>query len=123
MSGNSRARDNLYMDGADVLAFTLREVPKAVRRLLEKTALSIEDVDYFIFHQGSKLMLDMLRKKLAIPTEKFVVDLEDVGNTVSSTIPIALARLRLRLPPAVEKTVMLVGFGVGYSWAATIVKI
>jgi 3-oxoacyl-[acyl-carrier-protein] synthase-3 len=122
-SGNSRARDNLYMDGADVLAFTLREVPAAVVHLLDRARHRIEDIDYFLFHQGSRLMLDMLRKKLGIPMEKFIVDLEEVGNTVSSTIPIALSRLRQRSPSSSERTVMLIGFGVGYSWAGTIAKI
>jgi 3-oxoacyl-[acyl-carrier-protein] synthase-3 len=122
-SGNSRARDNLYMDGADVLAFTLREVPVAVNRMLERAVRNIDEIDYFVFHQGSRLMLDMLRKKLAIPAEKFIIDLEEIGNTVSSTIPIALARLRARIPEARHRLAMLVGFGVGYSWAGAIAKI
>jgi 3-oxoacyl-[acyl-carrier-protein] synthase III len=122
-SGNSRARDNLYMDGADVLAFTLREVPPAVRTLLERGRMSIDDIDHFIFHQGSRLMLETLRRKSGIPAAKFVFDLEDTGNTVSSTLPIALSRLLRRFPHRQEQTVMLVGFGVGYSWAGTIAKI
>jgi 3-oxoacyl-[acyl-carrier-protein] synthase-3 len=121
-SGTRRARDNLYMDGADVLAFSLREIPPVVDRLLERERKTFSEVDHFIFHQGSKLMLEMLRKKLSIPAEKFVIDLEETGNTVSSTLPIALTRLQDRgvLP---ESTVMLIGFGVGYSWAGTIVSV
>jgi 3-oxoacyl-[acyl-carrier-protein] synthase-3 len=122
-SGNSRARDNLFMDGADVLAFTLREVPVAVKRLLERAGRNIDEIDYFVFHQGSRLMLDMLRKKLGISVEKFIIDLEEVGNTVSSTIPVTLARLRMRVPEARRRVAMLVGFGVGYSWAGTIATI
>jgi 3-oxoacyl-[acyl-carrier-protein] synthase-3 len=122
-SGNSRARDNLFMDGADVLAFTLREVPRAVNLLLERAGRNIDEIDYFVFHQGSRLMLDMLRKKLGIPVERFIIDLEEIGNTVSSTIPVTLARLRTRLPEAREQLAMLVGFGVGYSWAGTIATI
>ena len=68
-------------------------------------------------------MLDMLRKKLGIPQEKFIIDLEEIGNTVSSTIPITLARLRARIPVAGRRLAMLVGFGVGYSWAGTIATI
>ena len=121
-SGNSRSRDDLFMDGADVLAFSLREVPAVVHALLEREQKSIDEIDGFIFHQGSKLMLDMLRKKLAVPEAKFVIDLEETGNTVSSTLPIALARSRACESRA-RSEIMLVGFGVGYSWAGTIVTV
>jgi 3-oxoacyl-[acyl-carrier-protein] synthase-3 len=65
-------------------------------------------------------MLDMLRKKLHIAESKFVLDMEETGNTVSSTLPVALARLAERDPPRASRRIMLLGFGVGYSWAGTI---
>jgi 3-oxoacyl-[acyl-carrier-protein] synthase-3 len=121
-SGNSRSRDNLFMDGAEILTFSLREVPLVVARLLERSKRTIDTVDAFVFHQGSQLMLEMLRKKLAIPPQKFVIDLEETGNTVSSTLPVTLAR-RFPGPRTAESTVMLVGFGVGLSWAGTVVQL
>jgi 3-oxoacyl-[acyl-carrier-protein] synthase-3 len=124
-SGNARSRDDLFMDGADVMAFSLREVPPLVDRLLDESGLAQEQIDHFIFHQGSRFMLEALRRKLHIQPAKFVIDLEETGNTVSSTIPIACARLLASSPPGVSapRTCMLIGFGVGYSWAGTIAEI
>jgi 3-oxoacyl-[acyl-carrier-protein] synthase III len=122
-SGNRRARDNLYMDGADVLTFSLREVPRLVEQLLARSRMRLDEIDHFIFHQGSKLMLEMLRKKLRISAPKFVIDIEETGNTVSSTLPVALTQLFGHQRFADEKVVMLIGFGVGYSWAGTIAVI
>jgi 3-oxoacyl-[acyl-carrier-protein] synthase-3 len=119
-SGNTRSPENLYMDGPDVLTFALREVPKLFRAVLDRSGTDVASIDYFVFHQGSKLMLDMLRKKLHIPESKFVLDMEETGNTVSSTLPVALARLAAREPSKTRRRVMLLGFGVGYSWAGTL---
>jgi 3-oxoacyl-[acyl-carrier-protein] synthase-3 len=114
--------DHLFMNGPEIFTFTLEAVPRAVGELLARSETSLDAIDLFVFHQANRFMLDHLRAKLGIPAEKFVVEMSGCGNTVSSTIPIALkeavARGRLR-PGAV---VMLVGFGVGYSWSATLVR-
>jgi len=117
-SGNVRSLDNLCMDGAEVMAFSLGAVPAAVRQLLERSEATLEDFDLFVFHQANAFMLERLRHKLRIDPEKFVVALERCGNTVSSTIPLALAPL-IAADGAGKRRAMLVGFGVGYSWAAT----
>lgn len=119
--GNSRAPANLYMNGSEILTFTLAAVPEAVSALLERYGKSIDTVDLFVFHQANQFMLEHLRKKCKIPKEKFVLAYEYVGNTVSCSIPIALreAELRGQLRPGMR--VMLVGFGVGYSWGATLI--
>jgi 3-oxoacyl-[acyl-carrier-protein] synthase-3 len=122
-SGNVRSGDNLFMDGPDVLTFSLREVPKLYSALLATSKLDVERIDHFVFHQGSFLMLEMLRKKLKLPASKFVIDLEHTGNTVSSTLPVALTRLTGGDATTLSKTVMLVGFGVGYSWAGAMARI
>jgi 3-oxoacyl-[acyl-carrier-protein] synthase-3 len=120
-SGNIRARDNLFMDGPDVFNFTLDVVPETVSRVLEKNHMSTDDVDLFVFHQANLFMLNTLRKALGLPKEKFVVNMADIGNTVSSTIPIALARAEADGTLRRGMKVMLVGFGVGLSWGATII--
>lgn len=121
-SGNWRSEENLYMNGAEIFNFTLLTVPKAVNQLLERAAMPMEAVDHFVFHQANKFMLDRLRAKLKLPEEKFWVDVETVGNTVSSTIPIALESGLERGAMRPGQTAMLVGFGVGYSWAGTMVR-
>jgi 3-oxoacyl-[acyl-carrier-protein] synthase-3 len=117
-SGNVRSLDNLYMNGAEVMAFTLGAVPAAVRQLLERSETTLEDYDLVVFHQANAFMLDRLRHKLGIDPQKFVIALEHCGYTVSSSIPLALEPL-IAAGGADRRRAMLVGFGVGYSWAAT----
>jgi 3-oxoacyl-[acyl-carrier-protein] synthase-3 len=119
--GNGRSDQYLYMNGAEVFAFALRVVPDAVGRLLNRSGLDMEDVDHFVFHQANTFMLERLRDKLKIPPEKFVIDMKDTGNTGSASIPIVLDRAlgHGRIRPG--DRVLLLGFGVGYSWAAAMV--
>lgn len=113
--GNIRSRRDLYMNGSEIFNFALRDLPGSINRLLESSATKIEDYSYFVFHQANKFMLEHLRKKMHIDIDKFSLQLNDVGNTVSSSIPIALKRDSHKLKE--DDLVMLVGFGVGYSWA------
>ena len=107
---------DLYMNGRDVFTFTVREIPSLIARLLERAGMKQDDVDLFVFHQANRYMLDSIRERMGIAAEKFCVDMADCGNTVSSTIPIALKRASAQLKAGAQ--VMLVGFGVGYSWGA-----
>jgi|TARA_B100001964_G_C14175868_1_gene573795 3-oxoacyl-[acyl-carrier-protein] synthase-3 len=106
---------NLFMHGANVFTFTADKVPLATNRLLEKAKLNIDDVKFFIFHQASAVVLDTIKKKLNIPDQKFYYNIESIGNTVSSTIPIALimAEKEERIPK--KEPILIMGFGVGYS--------
>jgi 3-oxoacyl-[acyl-carrier-protein] synthase-3 len=122
-NGNVHSADKLFMDGAEVLSFTLREVPAAIAALLDKAGLVQDDVDYFVLHQANRFMLDTLRKKIGVAPERMPLHLEHVGNTVSSTIPLALIGMREAGQLVAGKRLMLVGFGVGYSWAATILHL
>lgn len=116
--GNVRHAANLYMNGPEVFNFTLKAVPPAFRQLLEVSGRTKEAYDGFVFHQANGYMLEHLRKKLDIPNEKFFLELESCGNTVSSTIPIALKAESERRGLPDGALLMLMGFGVGYSWAA-----
>lgn len=120
-SGNCRTVNNLCMNGPEILNFTLRVVPDTVAKLLAESGKTLEDIDLFVFHQGSKYMLDYLRKKLKLPPEKVVVALADYGNTVSSSIPIALKQAMQAGTLKPGMCVMLLGFGVGLSWAGALV--
>jgi 3-oxoacyl-[acyl-carrier-protein] synthase III len=113
----------LSMNGPEIFTFTLRVVPSVVRRALENARLTLDSIDLVIFHQANQYMLDHLRKKLAIPAEKFVLDIADCGNTVSSTIPIALARSIRKGIARPGNTILTVGFGVGLSWAASVIRL
>jgi 3-oxoacyl-[acyl-carrier-protein] synthase-3 len=116
-SGNIRCEENLYMNGAEIMGFSLKEIPKVVETLLEKERCKKEDIDFFVLHQANKFMLEALRKKLKIPEDKLPIFLENCGNTVSSSIPFVLENMLNNGMFDTEKKLMLVGFGVGYSWA------
>lgn len=122
-SGNYRTKNDLYMNGPEIFNFTIKAIPPLINKTLEKNNLRLEDIDYFIFHQANKYMLDYLRKKIKIPTEKFYNNMQETGNTVSATIPIALKDCLENGTVKAGDKVLLCGFGVGYSWGATILKI
>lgn len=121
-SGSTRSLDNLYMNGSEIFTFTLNTVPQAIYELLSRAGIEIDEVDLFVFHQANKFMLDYLRKKLKISENKFYTSFRNYGNTVSSTIPIALKDAQVEGKLKTGDLVMLVGFGVGYSWAATLIR-
>ena len=122
-SGNISTPNHFTMSGPDVFNFTLARVPGAIIKCLESNSILFQDVDFFIFHQANKYMLEYLRKKIKIPTDKFYNNMETIGNTVSSTIPIALKDcIDKKLVKKGDK-VLLAGFGVGLPWAITIVEI
>ena len=120
--GNVFDRNYLHMDGPEVFKFTLNTVPPLVDEVLDQAQLAKEDIDLFVFHQANGYMLEQLRKFIKIPKEKFFFCLEHVGNTVASSIPIALqqAQAENRIRPGDK--VFLAAFGTGYSWGACIVQ-
>ncbi len=119
---NEVYKPDLYMNGCAIFNFTLDAVPELVARLLKSTDLALEQIDHFIFHQANCFMLDHLKEKIGIPDEKFVVDVADIGNTVSSSIPIALSNALKSKRIKTGDKVMLVGFGVGLSWSACLIE-
>ena len=120
-SNNPKSSDYLFMNGTEIFNFTLSAVPLLVDDTLKKNSLIKEDIDLFIFHQANKYMMNFLRKKIKIDEDKFFFYLENVGNTVSSTIPIALYEARQE--HKIKGSILVAGFGVGYSWAGCVLKI
>lgn len=114
--------DNLYMNGAEIFKFTSQAVPLLVSETLKKNNVDFNDIDLFVFHQANQYMLDYIRKKIDIPADKFHIFLEKCGNTVSSTIPIALHEAVAQDKIKGGSVVLLAGFGVGYSWGGTILR-
>ncbi len=105
----------LYMNGSEIFNFTSKNIPPLVKENLSKNGFDkVDDIDSFIFHQANTFMLNFLRKRIGIPENKFKIEMENTGNTVSSSIPLVLKN-NLK---GKDKTIMLVGFGVGYSWGA-----
>jgi len=120
--GNVRSPDNLFMDGVELFGFTLEAVPAAVHTLLQRAATGMDQVDLFVFHQANRYMLLTLAKQMKIPAQKFYINVKNCGNTVSSTLPIAMKMASEDGSLKPGDLMMLVGFGVGYSWAATLAR-
>ena len=118
--GHIRFDDYLYMNGGAIFNFTLDVVPTMIQQILEKNKLRKEEIDYYVFHQANKFMLDTLRKICVLPKEKFYNSLAETGNTVSSTILIALKKYMLQRIAYEDKKLMIAGFGVGLSWGGTV---
>lgn len=119
--GNPNSSDYLYMNGPEIFNFTIDAVPALVKDTAIKNNLSIEEIDGYVFHQANKFMLNFLRKKIKIENEKFHYFMSEVGNTVSSTIPIVL--YETIKDNNLTGNILLAGFGVGYSWGGTVINI
>ena len=120
-TNNVYTDNHLYMNGPEVFNFTNQIIPEFTKEVLVKNKVSIENIDQFVFHQANAFMLNFMRKRLKIESEKFYIDLEDGGNTVSCTIPIALKKYSQYINES--KNVVIVGFGVGLSWSGGLIKI
>jgi 3-oxoacyl-[acyl-carrier-protein] synthase-3 len=120
--GAVRNDNNLYMNGPEIFKFTSQAVPVLVDDTLVKNDLQLDDINLFIFHQANQFMLDYIRKKINIPSERFHIFMEKCGNTVSSTIPIALHNAINNNAINIGEKLLLAGFGVGYSWGGVVLK-
>lgn len=120
VDGSFHSPDHLYMNGPEIFNFTIDSVPVLVESVLQKNNLTLDDIDYVIFHQANKYMLEYLRKKIRIPAEKYHNNMLMTGNTVSATIPIALKESLDQGRVAPGSRLLLVGFGVGYSYGAVV---
>lgn len=120
--GNVRDPNYLHMDGPEVFNFTLGTVPELVGSILAGQGLELSQIDHFIFHQANAFMLEHLRRQLKIPSEKFIFSMEKTGNTVASTLPIALYESWNSGRIQAGDTVLLAAFGTGYSWGGCLLN-
>jgi 3-oxoacyl-[acyl-carrier-protein] synthase-3 len=111
--------EHLHMHGRKVFNFAATNVPKQINGFLEDRNLTVEDVDLFLLHQGSKAIVDVIARKVGGDKNKFIIDIDATGNTVSSTIPILLEK---QLTQTINKKIIISGFGVGLSWATNLLE-
>ena len=119
-SGNPVSSDHLYMNGSEIFNFTLDTVPDVVDKVIAQNNVSQDNVDLYVFHQANKYMLDCLFDLMEIDERKAYFYMSEVGNTVSSTIPIALVEAPKE--GRLLGNVVIAGFGVGYSWGGCLLK-
>jgi 3-oxoacyl-[acyl-carrier-protein] synthase-3 len=111
------------MNGGAIFNFTLDAVPAMMTQILEKNDLEKDQIDYYVFHQANKFMLNTIRKVCALPRDKFYMNLSNTGNTVSSTVLIGLRECIDNQTIKSGDKVMISGFGVGLSWGGTILRL
>ena len=115
--GQAHRAIDTTMDGAAVFVFGISQAPRAVKGMLQRTGQSVEDVDYFLFHQANLMMNEQIRKKCKIPPEKCPYSLHDFGNNSSASIPLTMVtQIREQLTDGASHKIIACGFGVGLSW-------
>jgi len=120
-SKNRYTNNNLFMDGPKIFSFTINKIPSLLEEIVKLNNTTLEKIDLFVLHQANKFLLNSIRKLSSISEEKFLIDLENIGNTVSSSIPIALKNFKNEQDKTLE--IILCGFGVGLSWAGCKIKL
>ncbi len=121
-SGRIHSSNHISMDGLGLLSYFNNVVPESVLEILKKNHQTISDISLFVFHQASRLALEGIARSLKIPDEKMIIDMEETGNLVSSSIPVLLARLLKGDTFTRREPVVLCGFGVGLSWGTALVE-
>ena len=117
-ANNCRSKEDLFMDGAEIFAFTIQEVPPLVTNVLAASGWNRDEVDHFVFHQANKFMLAHLAKSMKLPLPKVPFSLGEYGNTSSASIPITINSELGEAARTRPLKLLMAGFGVGYSWGA-----
>lgn len=121
-SGNSRSQENISMEGFSLLSLARGKVLAHIKEVLRANGLTAKDISLFVFHQASQLVLDSLQKSLELPREKVYNNLANIGNTVSSSLPIALKDALDEKRIKAGDKILLCGFGVGFSWSSAVIQ-
>ncbi len=118
--GNIRSPQELYMNGSEVMAFTLREVPPLFERLLQESSTKREDIDAVVMHQANQFLLDNLARKINFEKERVPSSVRNFGNTSCASVPVTISTCLREAISTSTLRIAMMGFGVGWSWAACI---
>lgn len=121
-SGRIKSLKHISMDGLGLLSYFNNIIPASVLELLDKNGKAVSDISLFLFHQASRLALEGVARGLKIPNKKMIIDMEETGNLVSSSIPVLISRLLKSSAIPKGQPVILCGFGVGLSWGTALVE-
>ncbi|NUU60940.1 ketoacyl-ACP synthase III [Paenibacillus agri] len=121
--GHIRSMEDLFMNGTEVFNFTTETVPVLLKEITDYCAWEEEDVDFYLLHQANRFMLDFLRRKSGISSEKLLINIEKFGNTSSASIPLLLCDFGDVFSKDEKRNIVLCGFGVGLSWGAAALSI
>lgn len=113
----------IKMNSPQIFLFAYRIVPKLIQQTLEKNKVAERDIDFYVLHQANAVMLEFIRKKLKIDKARFIINLQDKGNTVSATVPIALREMLDDGKIKKGQKLLIITFGIGYSWGGTVLTV
>ncbi|MGA1825070.1 MAG: 3-oxoacyl-[acyl-carrier-protein] synthase III C-terminal domain-containing protein [bacterium] len=117
--GNQRSEEHLHMNGPAVFTFTQIEVPRAIKELFEFANISMNTIEYFLFHQPNKFILQKLARKIGIPKDKMPCNIaEKYGSPSGASIPLTTCDSLRHILHTTKLNVCMSGFGVGLSWGA-----
>ena len=123
-AGNARSQEDLFMDGSEIFNFSITEAPESVKRLLGFAGYDAGEIDYFVFHQANRYLLENIAKRLKLDFER--VPMQSVGqfgNLSSASIPCAMCyELGEVLKSSGSQKLLLCGFGVGLSWGSALLE-
>lgn len=111
-------KDHFFMDGRQVSMNVMNSVPSAIHALLSRNGLAMDDLSQVLFHQASLYVVETLRTKLKIAADTAPFEAGEIGNTVSSSIPILMQQAMASR----QKRLLICGFGIGFSWSAAILE-
>ena len=111
-----------YMDGQAVFKFAVKRVPEVVRELLQKTELSVDDIDWFVLHQANQRIIESIARRMKTDISKFPMNIAEYGNTSSASIPILLDELNRKGQLGPGQKIVLAGYGAGLSWGAALLE-
>ena len=118
-----RRRYCVSMNGANIFSFSIKRVPSIIQDTLELAGIGKDDVDYFVLHQSNQFIMRHLAKKMGIAEAKSPLTLGEFGNTGGPSVPLTITRGNLVRPPDRALSLMLVGYGVGLSWASSLIRL
>ncbi len=122
--GNTRSPENLFMNGAEIFNFSIKEEPQAIRKILELSGKKIDEIDYIFFHQANKYIISNIARRLKLPIERAPYQtVEKYGNQSSASIPATICETYNQESKNNLNTVILSGFGVGLSWATSLMEL
>lgn len=119
--GNMRSEEQGYMKGGDVFNFVIREIPRDIKKTIAEAGKTVEDIDYFCFHQANNFINAFIAKKMKLDVNKIPHTIEKFGNTSSVSVPLTIVS-ELKDKMEGQKTLMMSAFGVGMTWATGIVS-
>ena len=120
---NDTNYQKIYMNGGEVFKFATKVIVESIKKILEKSSLTIDDIDYIVPHQANLRIIDYAARKLKVDSSKFYTNLERYGNTSSASIPLALNEMYEKNLLKKGHKIILVGFGGGLTYGAVLIEL